>query len=144
MSLKIKGIMLWGAALAGAACAGTPRLPAGGYHLDAGTREVSGWFSARGEWTLFSSRRWKGYNPYTNDENTKCVSVNDTGRSRSEFARLNGKHIIVRGHAMEYDKLSSGESPADKLLSKKYFRSEVVENFCLRQFVFVATELHEQ
>ncbi len=29
------------------------------------TREISGWFSAGGEWVIFSSGGVKKYNPYT-------------------------------------------------------------------------------
>jgi hypothetical protein len=107
--------------------------------------ELSGWFSARGEWALFPNRSKARYNPYTTDDNAKCVSlVNKTGLPRSNFERLSNKHVTVMGFAVDYDKLADGNSPGDRLLSKKYFESEPVENYCLRKYVFVVTRVREQ
>jgi hypothetical protein len=113
--------------------------------LSSEDQELSGWFSGRGEWALFPNRSLRNYDPFTKNEDAKCVSiVNGTGRSRRDFNYLTGKHVIVRGYARDYDKLPGGDTPSDKLLSKKYFGKEVVENYCLRQYIFVATELREQ
>lgn len=108
------------------------------------SREISGWFSAKGEWTLFPDNP-KDYDPYLSNENMRCVSIlNATGQQRSEFNRYSGKRVVIRGYSVAYDNLMDGDNPADKLLSKKYFGGDVVENFCLRQYVFAATNLHEQ
>lgn len=134
------------AALASSACAATPAPPATAHEiaLRSDTREISGWFSAGGEWALYPNKLSRPYDPYTSNENAKCVSiVNGTGGPRSAVRRFHGKRVVVRGYATEYDKLPTGDSAFEKLLSKKTFGKDVVENFCLRQFVFVATELHE-
>jgi len=128
------------AAVAGAARA-VPR-PAGEIALSRESKRLSGWFSARGEWELFPDRISRPYDPYAASENARCVSlVNGTGRPRSSVRRLHGKRVVVTGYAVDYEGLPGGEDPAAKLLSKKFFDGDVVENFCLRRFVFVATGL---
>jgi len=121
------------------ACVARP-VSASGIVLNVEATELSGWFSAKGEWALFPSRSKRHYNPYTNDENAKCVSlINKTGSPRFNFEGLRNKHVTVMGFAVDYDKLADGDSPGDKLLSKKYFDTEPVENYCLRKYVFVVT-----
>lgn len=51
---------------------------------------------------------------------------------------------MIRGCAIDYDKLADGDGLSGKLLPKKYFGGDSVKNFCLRQYVFVATGLREQ
>ncbi|MEO7177534.1 MAG: hypothetical protein ABIW83_01700 [Allosphingosinicella sp.] len=143
MPLKVIALSL--VALAGSACAAPPIAPPGGIAMTGESTEISGWFSAGGEWAVYPNRISRRYDPYATNGNLKCVSVvNGTRRPRSEFRRFNGKHVVVRGYATDYDKLPNGDSPVEKLMSKKVFGRDVVENFCLRQYVFVATELHEQ
>ena len=135
------------AALASSACAAArvPPAPAPEIALDAETREISGWFSAGGEWALYPNRLSRRYDPFTSHENAKCVSiVNGTGGPRPAVRRLHGRHVVVRGYAAQYDKLPTGENPFEKLMSKKLFGKDVVENFCLRRYVFVATGFSEQ
>jgi hypothetical protein len=138
------------AALASSACAATPAppappAPAHEIALQSETREISGWFSAGGEWALYPNKLSRPYEPHTSNENAKCVSiVNGTGGPRSAVRRFHGKRVVVRGYATEYDKLPTGDSAVEKLLSKKTFGKDVVENFCLRRYVFVATGLSKQ
>lgn len=116
-----------------------------GIALNSETNELSGWLSAKGEWAVFPSRRKAHYNPYTKTESEKCVSlVNKTELPRSDFVRLNNRYVTVTGYAVDYDNLSGGDSLSDALLSKKYFGNDPVENYCLRQLVFVATGVREQ
>ncbi len=91
---------------------------------------------------LFNQKDFKSYSPYGKSENYKCVSlINGTGKNRSYFSDFGDKEVIVKGRVAEYDKLSSGTSAADKFLSKKYFGGEVVENYCLRDFVFIVESM---
>lgn len=141
--MSLKGILLTLGALISTACVARS-LPPVEIVLTNDAKEVAGWFSARGEWTLFPDQHSRRYNPYVNNENAKCVSViNDTGRPRSSFSRLDGRRVVMRGYVADYDSLSDGESTADRLMSKKYFKGELVENYCLRQYVFVATEVRQ-
>lgn len=143
MSIIKMGGLLVPLALMSAACTARPAL-ANEIVLNSDATELAGWFSARGEWTLFPAKSTKRYNPYTNNENAKCVSIiNGTGRRRSDFASLGGRYVVIRGRTLAYDDLSDGGSPSDKLLSKKYYENEPVENFCLRRFVFIATDLRQ-
>lgn len=128
-------------ALISTACVARSVSP-GGIVVNSDGTKISGWFSARGEWALFPKRNKTDYNPYTTNDNEKCVSlVNKTGLSRSRFEKVNNKYISLTGFAVAYDKLADGNSPSDKLLSKKYFELEPVENYCLRKYVFVVTRL---
>jgi hypothetical protein len=105
------------------------------------SRELEGWFSARGEWTLFPSEDIDAYDPF-DPEGRKCVSlVNATTKRRAEYAVFDHKRVLVVGAAIRYDALASGTSTADRLLSKKYFGEELVENSCLRDFVFVVRDI---
>lgn len=141
MSIKATSSLLLAAASINVACVARS-IPVDEIVLNSEVKEVSGWFSANGEWALFPNKNFKPYDPYSLNENAKCVSiVNGTGRKRSEFNHLSGRHIVATGYAKEYDKLQDGSSIAEKLLSKKYFGEEIVENFCLRQYIFVAVEL---
>lgn len=110
------------------------------------TKELQGWLSVRGEWTLFPIETFSLYYPFTKDENQKCVSmVNQTGKNRNDYMALEGKFVTVTGYSVAYEKLADGNEPADRLLAKKYYKDKVVQNFCLREFVFVVTEIvHEK
>jgi hypothetical protein len=126
------------------ACVARP-VSVSGIVMNGEATELSGWFSTKGEWALFPSRNKIHYNPYANDENTKCVSlINKTGSPRSNSERFRNKHVAVMGFAVEYEKLADGGSSSDKLLSKKYFETEPVENYCLRKYVFVVTGVREK
>jgi len=70
--------------------------------------------------------------------------INGTGAGRAKFAPLEGRKVVVVGVAVRYDDLGDGTSDADRLLAKKYYEDVVVENFCLRDFVFVAREVVPQ
>lgn len=102
------------------------------------TTRLEGWFSARGEWTLFPTPDFEKYDPFVEAEARKCASlINATGSERSEYNSLHGRRVVAVGYAIRYDTLPRGNSAADRLLSKRYFEQEVVENSCLREFVFV-------
>jgi hypothetical protein len=120
-------------------------LPEAEIALDPSSTQLEGWFSARGEWTLFPAEDFKNYSPYNKEENKKCVSlINATGSVRSEYQALDGKKVVVVGHAAKYDTLPNGNSTSDRLLSKKYFKNEAVQNFCLRDLVFVASGIRRK
>lgn len=126
----------------GSGCAGArppERVVATPISLERGTVRIEGWFSARGEWMVNSQKAYQTYNPLGKDESDRCVSViNDTGAVRSDFAALDGKQVVVTGFAMSYEDLQPGSTFADSVMSKRYYKNEVVPNFCLRQWVFVA------
>lgn len=110
--------------------------------LEPNTTSISGWLSNSGEWMLFARPLGEDYNPYTSDETERCISiVNDTGIPRREFSRYGGKHVKAVGHAERYSSLKDGETQYDRLLSKKYYKNESVENSCGRDYIFVATSL---
>ena len=99
---------------------------------------LKGWISTRGEWTLFPTARFGTYSPYRVTEAQKCVSlVNDTGEPRASYASLQAHRVRVIGFVRGYDELANAEDPAERLLSKKYYKKELVENSCLREFVFI-------
>jgi hypothetical protein len=108
--------------------------------LDQSTTQIVGWLSTKGEWVLFQKAQdVRTYSPYDRTEDGQCVSlVNGTDFARPEFDALDGAHVAVVGVAAAYDGLEAGASPRDRLLSKRYYGDEVVENSCLRTFVFVA------
>jgi hypothetical protein len=110
--------------------------------LNESSRRLEGWLSTKGEWTVYATQRFSTYSPYEKAEGQKCVSVvNGTGAARSQFNSLDGAKVVVTGFAVKYDTLEGGDDVADHLLSKKYYHGEVVENFCLRDWVFVATSI---
>jgi hypothetical protein len=110
--------------------------------VTAETRSVKGWFQSQGEWIAFPTKYVERYNPYIKSENYKCISIiNDTGKPRLDFEKFHKKYVIIEGISVKYDELVDGVSVADKLLSKKYFKDQLVENFCLRDFVFVARNI---
>jgi len=109
------------------------------------TVRLEGWFSARGEWTLFPTPDFDKYDPFVAAEERKCTSlVNATGSERSEYNNLHGRRVVAVGYAIRYDTLSRGNSAADRLLSKRYFQQELVENSCRRDFVFVTKSVRRQ
>lgn len=109
------------------------------------TVQLEGWFSARGEWILFPSKDFENYDPFNKEESKKCVSlINETGFARSKYQVLDGNKAIVTGFAVKYDDLQTGNSDSDRLLSKKYFNDELVENYCLRDFVFVVKNIRKR
>jgi hypothetical protein len=110
--------------------------------LDQHTESLEGWFSAKGEWTVFPSHDLGSYDPFKAQGNGKCVSlVNGTSSPRADYSTFDGRKVILKGFATSYDDLESGTSPSDRLLSKRYWGGEVVENFCLRDLVFVVRDL---
>lgn len=140
--MRTRVVVLLSAILIAVGCASQP-MPVSRMHLDVETTELIGWFSGRGEWTLFPTEALdEGYDPYKDSDDDRCTSVvNATGRPRSDFAHLTGERVFVTGYARAYEKLADGTSAYDKLLSKKYFEGERVENFCLRRLVFIATDV---
>jgi hypothetical protein len=138
-------LLLATSALASSACAEPPVARPGEIRLTGGSKAISGWFSAGGEWALYPDKLSRPYDPHSSNENAKCVSlINGTGGRRDALKRLHGKRVAVRGRAVDYDELPTGADPLEKLLSKKRFGNDVVEDFCLRQYVFVVTEMNQQ
>ena len=91
---------------------------------------------------LFPSQEIGSYYPLDKPEDAKCVSlVNATTKARSEYAAFDHKRVLVVGAATRYDDLENGTSTADRLLSKKYFGENLVENYCLRDYVFVVRDI---
>jgi hypothetical protein len=136
-------VPLWFSVVVLSACVSAV-VPAAATALHQDTVRLEGWFSARGEWTLFATPDFRNYNPYVQEED-KCVSlINATGSPRSTYQALHGKKVVVVGVAVRYDDLASGNSAADRLLSKKYFNNDVVENYCLRDLVFAVSSIREE
>lgn len=112
--------------------------------LASDSQNISGWISVKGEWALFPTKIKRSYSPYNKAESEKCVSlINGTGIKRSEFLHLQGKKVVVNGVSLKYEDLKEGEEPYQRLLSKRFYESEVVENFCLREFVFLVANVRE-
>ncbi|WP_143182685.1 hypothetical protein [Parasphingorhabdus marina] len=106
------------------------------------TKSLSGWFDSRGEWTLFPNKNFSSYDPYTQHENKKCVSlINGTNQPRDFWRKFDRKQVAIEGNVVPYDALQTGQTDADRLLARKYYGSQVVHNFCLRDYVFVVTAI---
>lgn len=111
-------------------------------NLQQSTTEIEGWFSAKGEWILFPLKNFEDYEPLNLSENNKCVSlINATGSNHSQYQALEGKKVSVTGVVVRYEGLPIGVSVHDRLLSKRYYKDEPVENYCLRDLVFVVTSV---
>lgn len=142
MPIKSAGALILVSCLAACSVSSVPNCLPKEIELKQDTRRIEGWFSAKGEWILFPTKSFRDYSPFGRDENQKCVSlVNGTGLERTRYQSLEGDRIVVTGFVVRYESLSSGDSVHDRLLSKKYFENEPVENFCLRDFIFVASSL---
>ena len=136
-------------ALLAAASAGCSSVPAGAAApaaeivLEKNAVRLEGWFTARGEWMVTpTSGDFDSYSPLDKPFNQRCVSVvNATGSDRNDFAALDGKRVVVTGFVMDYDDLPIGPSTADRLTQKRYYKDEVVFDFCLRRTVFVANSV---
>ncbi len=110
--------------------------------LDQSTQQVEGWFEYKSELILLPVRNLDDYDPFAKQENLHCVSlVNHTGSPISKFARLDGSRVVATGFAIRYADLAYGTSDTDRLLAKRYYEDQRVENFCYRPFVFVASSL---
>lgn len=137
--LAALGMGLGGLAGAGCATQAGPPLP---MVLGPTTTQAEGWLSARGELMLFPSRSMAGYDPYAEDETKKCISLVDaTGQGRATFAALERRRVVATGVAVAYGALADGTGPGDRLLGRKYHGDEIVQNFCLRPYVFVASRI---
>jgi hypothetical protein len=112
--------------------------------VDADTVELTGWFSARGEWALFHTARLSSdYYPYPENEDERCLTlVNATGSPRSDYAGLDGKLVTVSGMRVQYDSLLVGQSDVDVLLQRRYFNDEPVFDSCARFYVFAVSGFH--
>lgn len=94
---------------------------------------------------LYPVKSFENYYPYEKQQNQKCVSlVNGTGAARSDFAAFDGKKVVVIGFAIRYADLQLGTAPADRIMSKRYFKDEVVLNSCLRELIFVVSSVQPQ
>ena len=124
-------------------CASTPTTEA--IVVDGATTTVAGWLSTTGQWAVYQNRRFESYSPYGLAEEKKCVTlVNGTGIAAETFAHLEGHRVVVSGQAIRYDALPIGPSSADRLMSKRYFGGDLVEDYCWREWVFVAREIKPQ
>src|SRR5688572_28052001 len=56
------------------ACTTTSRAPTTSMVLNLDTVRLKGWFSAKGEWTLFPMSDFEKCYPYVKEEQQKCVS----------------------------------------------------------------------
>lgn len=110
--------------------------------VDDGTEEITGWFLASGEWTLFPGGDFERYYPYPDDNARRCVSlVNGTMHSRNAFAELDRRMVTVYGVSILYDHLPSSENAFDRFLERKHYNGEVVFNFCVRDYVFLVRSI---
>lgn len=106
--------------------------------LNSGTSVVQGWLETKGELTIFPSKRVLDYDPYTNIESKKCLNlINKANISSVYLEKYAGNYVRITGRAVTYSSLSDGGMVSDRLLSKKYYENFLVENSCLRDFVFV-------
>lgn len=138
--MRMTMIAIWTAlaALGAAGCATDPG-PGLVMTLALSTTRVEGWLASTGELTVFPRPLKAAYDPYAEDDSAKCVSLIDaTGQSGAALAKLNGKRVVVTGEAVEWDALTDGTAPGDRLLGKKYYEEQVVPNACLRSYVFLA------
>jgi hypothetical protein len=121
------------------ACAETPRRE---IILEPDTAQIEGWFDARGELVVFPDKLNRVYDPFSPDESRHCVTVvTESVDERNSALKLSGRRVRVWGRAVLYDELTPGTSVGDRLLSKLYYKDMVVENSCLRRFVFVAQRI---
>lgn len=106
------------------------------------TAEITGWFDSIGEWSIFPNRDRSKYNPYTENDDERCVSIiNDTGKPRSDFNSLDRSHVRAIGYTIDYFDLMIGSHISDQFLSLRYFDNQPVHNACVRDFVFVAKKI---
>jgi hypothetical protein len=113
--------------------------------INGDTVMLRGWISTRGEWALFPAANFENYNPYKQSNNSRCISlVNDTGVDHEQFAVLTDQEVSVYGSAVRFDDLAAGNDFADRVLSKKIYKNEIVENSCLRDFVFIVQRISHQ
>ena len=103
--------------------------------------KVSGIIIDNGEWAIFPNGS-EGYDPYNRIEEEKCISLINRNKSDLEkFGIKSGDQVIVEGKSIRYSDLNDGNSESDYLLSKKYFNGVVVNNFCLREYVFLIYDI---
>jgi len=140
MSLKwIAGVFLSTYAVVLPGCAVGPVLKHE-IELNQRTVQLEGWLLIKGEWNVFPNSDFENYNPYNQLEKEKCVSLVDVaGLSNRKVLEYDRKKVIVKGAPIAYESLPTGTSVSDRLLSKKYFKGEMVENSCLRTFVFAVS-----
>lgn len=110
--------------------------------LDLSTQRIEGWFAARADWKVNSTREYATFNPFRKEEDQRCVTVvNDTGAPTEDYAGFNDKRVIITGFALRYHDLPVGDSVADQALTRRYYKGQRVHNFCLRELIFVATKI---
>jgi hypothetical protein len=135
--MKVNGFILLAIAMIGTSCVARSNTLRH-ITIDDQSDKISGRLSTRGEWAIFPYSFEDNYSPIGKNENSKCVSIiNGSGKPESNFRRFSGKNVTIFGRAIRYDSLPIGINDYDKLLSKRYFEKTVVENFCLREYVFL-------
>lgn len=111
----------------------------GSIHVDQNTTQVSGWLIARGEWTIYSQKDGRGYDPYAAAEDERCVSIVDNlGADTPPERRLHRRFVVLQGISVRYADLELSGDVIDQLLPRRYYRGRAVINSCSREFVFVA------
>jgi hypothetical protein len=111
--------------------------------LNTDTSRIEGYFSFGSESAIFTNHFSNKYNPFNIKEEKKCVTILfDSAIDISKLHRFDRKIVDVYGRTLEYDALEEASTDRDKLLSKKFYRGNLVENFCLRKFVFIAKDIN--
>lgn len=104
------------------------------------SERLIGWLDAQGEWALHQLSEVESYSPFSVAPDRRCISlVNNTGRSRNEFARLQGLRVTIIGEIVSYDDLDDDGG----YLNRKIYEGEIVHNFCLRDEVFIVRSMVE-
>lgn len=133
----MRAVLVIGAAIVLVGCVSSDAAPATIYVGD-NTRQIEGRLSETGQWTLFPTRSIRNYNPFSEVEAQKCVSLVDAdGVLQADPQAREGRWVTLTGMAVKYEDLIVGESASDQLMNKRYYDGVVVENACLRPFVFV-------
>jgi len=119
-----------------AGCAETPRRE---IRLGARTDHIEGWIQAGAELSVFPDRPDRNYDPYGWNETHHCVTVvTDSPEVWTAACELDGSRVRVWGRPVLYAELDPGTSTHDVLLSKRYYKTTLVNNACLRDYIFVA------
>jgi hypothetical protein len=119
-----------------AGCSETPRREIA---LDGRTDHIEGWLEAGPELSVFPDKPGRNTDPYSWNEGHHCVTVvTESPDVWTAACELDGNRVRVGGHAVPYAGLDYGTSTHDVLLSKRYYKTTLVNNACLRDYIFVA------
>lgn len=112
------------------------------------TTLANGWLGYNGyEPALFPDADYENYPRFDLPENKKCISLvfedkaSEPNYDLTEYNLLDRKYVSVSGFVILYDSLQNGRTVHDEVLSKKYYKGALVENYCYRDYVFIVTNI---